>query len=247
MEGTRVKMERQSPVHLPGKPEKTKMRDHWPVILEYADEGPGPWVVDLSHCHRWDIQGRDLSEALPSEFPLPDSPGGVVLHANGLTGRTGQRQAFLWLFDDKAAAPPGTGCTETTEGSLCLALLGKDVFRITEKLTSLDLGDPKRKVPCLLLGPFCHVTGQIVVLHNDAADAAVLVACARGFAHDMVHAVLKAGEEFGLRPAGERRFMNQIKSAPASGRPAKPKPATRKSAAAEKPKSPGRVRSKKTA
>jgi len=246
MKDTSVKMERQSPVQLPGRPEKMKMRDHWPVILEYADERPGPSMVDLSHCRRWDIQGRDLSEAFPSEFSLPDSPGRVVLHATGLTGRTGQRQAFLWLFDEMAAAPAGAGCTEVTDGALCLALLGRDVFQITEKLTSLDLGNPKRQAPFLLLGPFSHVTCQLVVLKNDPADAAVLVACARGFAHDMVHAVLRAGEEFGLKPAGETRFMEYIQPAPGSSHPAKPKAPTRKSTAAEKPKSPGRSRSKKT-
>ena len=243
-----AKMQRQSPVHLPGKPEKTKMRDHWPVILEYADEGPGPWIVDLSHCRRWDIQGRELSEALPPGVALPDSPGSVVLHAKGLTGRTGQRQAFLWLFDDKAAAPAGAGCTDITEGALCFALLGRDVFQITEKLTSLDLGDPKRNAPFLLMGPFSHITCQIVVLKNDPAAAAVLVACSRGFAHDMVHAVSAAGEEFGLRPAGENRFLEQFQAALAGTPiPAKPKASTRKAAAADKPKSPGRSRSKKTA
>jgi hypothetical protein len=239
-------MERHSPVHLPGKAAKTKMRDHWPVILEYDDEGPGPWVADLSHCRRWDIQGPDLSAALPSGFLLPDSPGRVILHAKGLTGRTGQRQVFLWLFDDKATAPTGNGCTETTEGSLCLVLLGKDVFHITEKLTNLDLGGPQHQAPLLLLGPFCHVTSQIVVLKNDPADAAVLVSCSRGFAHDLVHAVLAAGEEFGLRSAGERRFMEQFKSEAASNRPPKPKASVRKSTSGEKPKSTGRTRSKKT-
>jgi hypothetical protein len=246
MKATGVKMERQSPVHLPGQPVNRKLRDHWPVIQEYADEGPGPWVVDLSHCRRWDIQGRDLDEAWVSALSLPDSPGSVILQPNGLTGRTGQKQAFLWLFDDKAAVPAGAGCTETTEGSLCLALLGKDVFHITEKLTYLDLGDPKRKAPFLVLGPFCHVTGQIVVLKNDPGKAAVLVACTRGFAHDMVDAVLTAGEEFGLRPAGERRFTEYIKSAPGPNRPVKPKTSIRKSTAAEKPRPPGGGRSKKT-
>jgi hypothetical protein len=214
MKDSSIKMERRSPVHLPGKPEKTKMRDHWPVILEYADEGPGPWIVDLSNCRRWDIQDRELGEALPSGVSLPDSTGSVVLHAKGLIGRTGQRQAFLWIFDDKAAAPAGISCTEVTEGALCFALLGKDVFQIAEKLTNLDLGDPKRNAPFLLLGPFSHVTGQLVVLNNDPADAVVLVAGTRGFAHDMVHAVLAAGEEFGLRPAGESRFLEKFKSLP---------------------------------
>jgi hypothetical protein len=240
-------MERRSPVHLPGKPEKTKIRDHWPVILEYADEGPGPWIVDLSHCARWDIQGRELGEALPSAVSLPESPGSVVLHAKGLTGRTGQRQAFLWLFDDKAAAPSGTGCTEVTEGTLCLALLGRDVLQITEKLTSLDLADPKANAPFMLLGPFSHITCQIVVLKNAPSAAAVLIACSRGYSHDMVHAVLSAGEEFGLRPAGENRFLEILKSLPGTPTSSKPKASTRKAAAAATPKSPGRSRSKKTA
>jgi len=246
MKGTRAKMERRSPVQLPGKPEKTQTRNHWPIVSEYSDEGPGPWIVDLSHCPRWDIQGRDLAEAMPPEFALPDFPGSVLVHAKGLTGRTGRSQVFLWLFDDKAPVPTGAGCTEITDGALCLALLGSDVFQITEKLTNLDLGDPKREAPFLLLGTFSHVTCQLVVLKNDPADAALLVACARGFADDMVHAVLKAGEEFGLRPAGEKRFREQVKSAPSSSHPAKPKAVTRKSTAAEKPKSPGGVRSRKT-
>jgi hypothetical protein len=246
MKGSSIKMQRQSPVHLPGKPEETKMRDHWPVVLEYADEGPGPWIVDLSHCRRWDIQGRELSEALPSGVAYPDAPGSVVLHAEGLTGRTGQRQAFLWLFDDKAAAPAGNGCTEITEGALCFALLGEDVFQITEKLTHLDLGAPKRKAPFLLLGPFSHVTGQLVVLNNDPVDAVVLVAGTRGFAHDMVHAVLAAGEEFGLRPAGENRFLAKFQTLAGTPTPSKPKGSTRKATAAATPKSSGRSRSKRT-
>jgi hypothetical protein len=244
MKGSSIVMERQSPVHLPGNPGKTKLRDHWPVVLEYADEGPGPWIVDLSHCHRWDIQGRDLAaEAVPG-ISLPDAPGAVTLPGKMLTGRTGQRQAFLWVFADKAAAPAGECWTEVTEGTFCLALLGRNVFQITEKLTSLDLGDPKRNAPYLLLGPFSHVTGQMVVLSKDPRNAVVLVAGTRGFAHDMVHAVLAAGEEFGLRPAGESRFLEKFKSLPRPDVPEKTRSAARKTAASDKPKSSGRTRSK---
>ena len=205
MKVTGTNMERRSPVHLPGKPEKTESRDGWPVVLAYADEGPGPWVVDLSHLRRWDIQGAALETAAPKGVPLPAAPGGVAHAGEILVGRTGMRQAFLWAFGGK---PPAIGpaCTETTEASACIALLGRDVLRITEKLTSLDLGDPAAAVPFLKLGPFAHVTCQIVVLGNDPQSAAVLVACSRGFGHDLVHAVLQAGEEFGLRPAGESRF-----------------------------------------
>ena len=196
---------RRSPIHLPGKPERTENRDGWPIVLAYADEGDGPWVVDLSHCPRWDIQGAALETAAPKGLPLPAGPGAVAVAGAGLVGRTGMRQAFLWGFGNARPAM-GPGCTETTEASACLALLGRDVLQIVEKLSSLDLGDPNLKAPFLKLGPFAHVTGQLVVLSNDSPASAVLVACSRGFGHDLAHAVLQAGEEFGLRPAGENRF-----------------------------------------
>jgi len=246
MKESSIIMERQSPVLLPGKPEKTRLWNHWPVVQEYADEGPGPWIVDLSHCPRWDIQGRDLEAAMPG-LPLPPAPGGIMLHGKMLMGRTGQRQALLWAFDDKAAPSAGAGWTEVTEGALCLALLGRDIFQITEKLTSLDLADPNRSAPYLLLGPFSHVTCQMAVLGKDPQNAVVLIAGARGFAHDMVHAVLAAGEEFGLRPAGESRFLEKFKSLPRPESLEKPKASTRKTAEADKPRSSGRTRSKKAA
>jgi hypothetical protein len=32
------------------------VRDNWTVALEYDDEGQGPWLVDLAHKTRWDLQ-----------------------------------------------------------------------------------------------------------------------------------------------------------------------------------------------
>jgi len=138
-------------------------------------------------------------------------PGTITLAGGVLLGRTGLKQTFMWIFDG-SIPPLGAGCTETTEGTFCIALLGKDVLKITEKLTILDPGDPKHKTPFLLLGPFSHVTSHLIVLKNDPADAVVLIAGSRGFAHDMVHDILAAGEEWGLRPAGEMKFQEMLKS-----------------------------------
>ena len=212
MKDLNMEMQRRSPVHLPGKPAKAEMSGNWQVVVEYADEGNGPWIVDLSHCPRWDIQGRDLGAALPSGLSLPDSPGNATLQKNGLMGRTGVSQAFLWLFDHKEFAPPGNGWTDITEAGFCVALMGRHVFQIMEKLTPLDLGGPKRTPPFLMLGPFSHLTSQIVVLKNKPTDGVVLIAGARGFAHDSLHALLMAGEEFGLRPAGFDRARQIITS-----------------------------------
>ena len=209
---TEIIKERASPVKLPGRAVKTAVRDHWPVVLEYADEGAGPWLVDMSHCRRWDIQGEQLNQAVRGGLALPASPGEVMVREGALTGRTGARQVLLWRLDGDAAGPEGRQFTEITEGTLCLALIGKEIFRITEKLGDLDLADPGRTAPFLLLGPFAHVTSQIIVLGRDPRSTVVLIACSRAFGRDMVQAVLGVGEEFGLRAAGEDRFRAALRA-----------------------------------
>ena len=209
---TEIIKERTSPVKLPGRAVRTAVRDHWPVVLEYAEEGAGPWLVDLSHCRRWDIQGEQLNQAVRGGLSVPASPGEVMVRGGSLTGRTGARQLLLWHLDGDAARPEGRESTEITEGTLCLALIGKEIFRITEKLGDLDLADPARTAPFLLLGPFAHVTSQIIVLGRDPRSAVVLIACSRAFGRDMVQAIIGAGEEFGLRLAGEDRFKDALRS-----------------------------------
>jgi hypothetical protein len=52
---------------------------------------------------------------------------------------------------------------------------------------------------------------QIVVLEKSAdGGGGFLLTCSRGYGDSMLHAVLEAGAEFGLRPAGEKRFSGWI-------------------------------------
>ncbi|MGD8881497.1 MAG: sarcosine oxidase subunit gamma SoxG, partial [Desulfobacterales bacterium] len=84
------------------------------------------------------------------------------------------------------------------------------IFAITEKLTSLDFLDPLKKPPFLLQGPFLHVPCQIVILGNIPERSAILFTCSRGYAQDMIAAILEAGAEFELHPAGENAFRNWV-------------------------------------
>jgi glycine cleavage system aminomethyltransferase T len=107
--------------------------------------------------------------------------------------------------------PDFSGYTDVTESTVFLAIFGPEVFLIAEKLTSLDFMDPGKKAPFLLQGPFCHVPCQIVTLDKSAdGNGGFLLTCSRGYGDSMVHAVLEAGAESGLRPAGENRFNSWI-------------------------------------
>jgi hypothetical protein len=67
--------------------------------------------------------------------------------------------------------------------------------------------DPAKQAPFLLQGPFCHVPCQIVTLEKQAdGTGGFLLTCSRGYGESMVGAILEGGAEFGLRPAGEKRF-----------------------------------------
>jgi hypothetical protein len=209
-----AEMKRQSPVALPGNPAKTEMRDSWTVVLEYESEGAGPFLIDLSHRTRWDVQDSDLARFQPMGVRIPGNPGRCTLENGILINRMNRSQASIWHLgvEKTAALPDDPAYTDTTDGTVFLAVCGRNVLAITEKLTALDLCDPHRTPPFLIQGPFGHVPCQIVTLEKTAERSGILLTCSRGYARDMVHAILDAGEEFGLQPAGENAFTHWIEA-----------------------------------
>jgi hypothetical protein len=203
-----AEIKRQSPVHFKVNPLKAEVRDNWTVALEYDEEGQGPWVVDLSHKTRWDLQDKQIESQRPCDLAVP-APGACTLAQDTLINRMNRTQASIYHLGAAAPAMPDfSGYTDVTDGTIFLALFGPKAFFLTEKLTGLDFLDPARKAPFLYQGPFCHVPCQIVTLQKKAdRSGGFLLTCSRGYGDSMVHAVLEAGAEFGLRPSGEKRFQ----------------------------------------
>jgi len=203
---------RRSPVAFSARPKQAASRDDWQVVLEYDNEGQGPWLVDLSHRCKWDVQDRGLDEIQPAGVTIPPQYGRCACE-NGLwINRLNRTQASVWHLGDQPcpAMPAERAYTDTTDSTVFLALLGPQVFAIAEKLSALDFLDPAKEAPFLLQGPFCHVPCQMAVVSRDKANGALLLTCSRGYAHVMVEAILHAGAAFGLRPAGERRLAQVV-------------------------------------
>ena len=206
-----VEIKRRSPITFAAKPLKTEHRDYWTVVLEYEAQSDGPWLVDLSHRMRWDLQDSDITRHRPWGLNIPDSPGRCVLENGVLINRMNQTQASIWhLTGENRSLPDDPAFTEVIDATVFLALLGKNIFAITEKLSALDFVDPLKETPFLLQGPFSHVPCQIVVLGNSPDRSAILLTCSRGYAQDMVAAILEAGSEFKLQPAGESAFSDWV-------------------------------------
>jgi hypothetical protein len=206
-------IKRYSPVEFKVTPLKTENRDHWDVVLEYHNEGDGPWLVDLCHRSRLDLQTSSLDAKKPFGITIPATPGQSVLEKGMLMNRMNRIQTSIYhLGSDPIEVPGESEYTDVTESTVFLAIIGQPVFAICEKLSSLDFMDKNRETPFLYQGPFSHVPCQIVTLSRDGEKSGVVLTCSRGYAKDMVDAILHAGEEFGLKPAGEKRVTEWINS-----------------------------------
>lgn len=207
-----IKMQRVSPVVFKSTPVKTEQRDNWEVVLEYSGEGDGPYLIDLSHKPRFDLQDSNLAEKKPFGINLPNIPGSSVLKNGALVNRMNRTQVSLYNLDghNNSSKVDEPGITDVTEATLFVALIGKGIFSICEKLSALDFMDPERTIPFLFQGPFSHVPCQIVTLDKKGENAGLVLTCSRGYGKDMIHSILHAGEEFGLKPAGEDRFTAWI-------------------------------------
>ena len=202
-------MKRYSSVSFESNPAQTVMRDGWEVVLAYEDEGVGPFVVDLSHTAKWDIQATDLSQIQPQGMNIPEVPGACVLGKGMLINRMNQTQASVWHLSDKTLQiPDETAYTDITEGFSLLGFLGQEVFPIMEKITALDLQSPRKQRPFLLQGPVLHIPCQVAVLEKDA----VVLGFSRGYAQSVVEAILEAGQQWGIQPAGELAFSGYIQN-----------------------------------
>lgn len=207
-----IEIQRISPVVFKSTPVKTENRGNWEVVMEYSGEGEGPYIVDLSHRPRFDLQDANLADQKPFGIDLPEVPGSSVLKDGVLANRMNRTQVSLYDLagqdDSDLTAVPGI--TDVTEVTVFIALIGKNIFSICEKLTALDFMDPGRTAPFLFQGPFSHVPCQIVTLSKEGDKAGLILTCSRGYGKDMIHSLIHAGEEFGLKPAGEARFSSWL-------------------------------------
>jgi len=203
---------RYSPVVFKETPLKSAQRDNWNVVLEYRGEREGPYLVDLSHRTRLDLQSSDPENPKPFGITIPEVPCHSVFEKGILVNRMNRTQTSLYHLDgDAMKMPSEPEYSDVTEATLFVALVGEAVFSICEKLSALDFLDPDKEPPFLYQGLFSHVPCQIVTLNRDKEKSGVVLTCSRGYGKDMIHAILGAGEAFGLKPAGESRFTEWIR------------------------------------
>jgi hypothetical protein len=206
-----INLKRLSPIELKGRIIKTENRDGWHIVSEFSGEGKGPHVVDLSHFPRWDIQDKTLDQTQTYGTLIPKTPGQILRNKNLLVGRLNASQAIAWHFSPvPPPLPQADAFTDITDAAAALALVGPSVFSIAEKLCALDIADPSRRSPFLVQGPFSHVPCHIWILARNGFEGCLALTCSRGYGQNMVSAILAAGAEYNITPAGEDLFRKWL-------------------------------------
>ncbi len=211
MDGQTEAVIRRSPIVMPAEAAKSRRLGEWPVVWRYRDEGTGPWLVDLSHVAKWDVQDRGLDDLRPGDLSIPSGFGECVLREGVLVQRLNATQARLWDLSGTgfSLADPGRA-TDVTDGFCLLALLGGPAaVSVMERVSTLDISPGGRSFPYLLQGPVTNVASQVVVF-GPAEPSAFLIAFARGYAQALVDFLLAAGAPLRLRPAGLKRFHQYL-------------------------------------
>jgi len=207
-----TQIKRRSPVSFKADAARIEERNGFQVAVEYYNEGR-EHIVDLSHLTKWDVQARDLSGYRPMGVEIPLKPLESILKNKILINRMNNTQASVWhILGDDPKIPDDPGYTDVTDSSASLAIIGENVSKIAEKLSYLNLFDPKKATPFLTQGPFAHVACQIVSFNKDGCVPGILLTCIRGYARDVVDVVMNAGNEFGLKPAGISKFNYWIET-----------------------------------
>jgi hypothetical protein len=203
---------RVSPVTFPSQPLESEIRQGWEVILKYAGEGEGPFLVDLSHRPKWDLQDGNLDHVKPWGRHVPKDPGQSNWVDGLLINRMNWTQAAIWnLAAEDHEMPEEPAYTDVADGFCLLALVGAEALAVMERVSPLDLAQPGKIAPYLLQGPVMDIPSQLVMLETGDIMT-VLVSFSRGYGQAMAEALLGAGSEYGLCPGGERQFQERLKA-----------------------------------
>ena len=195
---------RQSPIHFDHEASASTVRAGWNVVLEFANQGEGPWLVDLSHLQRWDYQHAELDSCRPFGMDVPAKPGQAILQDKKLITRMNRTQVTIWNLasDDLPDMPEAMNVTELTDAHCMLAVLGNGTPQVMEHVSNLDLFWPDRQMPFLTQGPIMHIPCQVVTVDKDC----VLMTFSRGYGQSFADAMLHAASGCKLGPGGEEMF-----------------------------------------
>jgi sarcosine oxidase gamma subunit len=204
---------RTSPFDMGLTPEEVGRLNGWDVALTYRGEPRQSrlFVADLSHVPKWAFHGKEPARRDLPGPRLPQEPGEVTMEGERIVIRLTPAECLFLLLQGEAPVPEVMALTDMTDGYGALAVVGRRCFDALGKLSSLDMETPGRRVPFAVQGPVHDLRCVIVRLEGKEAIPGFIILVERGYGPFLLEILLDGGCEYGIAPAGWRRFESWLK------------------------------------
>jgi sarcosine oxidase gamma subunit len=206
--------QRVSPIVVGWTPQDVEILNGWPVTMTYKGErtrSGGLCLTDVSHVPKWAFHTKDRESARSFGIPLPEKPGQVTVEGGTLAVRLKPAEGLIMVLRGEAPMPEEAVWADMTDGYAAFALVGPQCFEVLGKLSSVDLAKPGQAVPFAAQAPVHDLRCAILRLEGAEGVPGLIILSERGYGGFLSDIVLDAGEEFGLSPAGWRRFEIWLK------------------------------------
>jgi len=190
------------------RPEEVGRLNGWDVALTYRGEKrqSGLFVADLSHLPKWAFHGTESAHRNLSGPPVPQKPGEVTVDGERMVIRLTPTESLFLLVHGEGPVPEEAGFTDMTDGYGALAVVGRRCFGVLRNLSPLDVEAPNRRAPFAVQGPVHDLRCVIVRLEGKEGIPGLIILAERGYGPFLLDILLDGGGEYGISPAGWRRF-----------------------------------------
>jgi sarcosine oxidase gamma subunit len=203
---------RTSPFDLGLTPEEVGRLNGWDVALTYRGEPRQSrlFVADLSHLPKWAFHGKETGRHDLSGPPVPENPGEMTIDGERIVIRLTPAENLIVLLHGEAPAPEGAAFTDMTDGYGALAVVGRRCFDVLGKLSPVDMEVPGRQAPFAVQAPVHDLRCVIVRLEGKEGIPGFIILVERGYGPFLLDILLDGGGEYGISPAGWRRFESWL-------------------------------------
>jgi sarcosine oxidase gamma subunit len=211
--GTFIMNRKISPFNTGMAPEEVRRMNAREEALTYRCEKRQSriFITDLSHIAKWALHKKDMDAARPFGIQAPEKPGRVAMQGSRLVIRLAPAECLILVLNGETPDIEDADYTDMTDGYAAFALVGSECFELLRKLSPVDLEAPEQVIPCGTQAPIHDVRCVIVRLEGAEGVPGLIILGERGYGRFLSDIVLDAGEEFGLSPAGWRRFELWLK------------------------------------